>query len=98
MYFMLDEEIYQGYKCAKEAGCQDLSVLNSSRVLRTERQTAQGPGQGGNEVGNHENVMPAMVVGRRNICPAAAGNASKKTSTSYNLRQSRVWARCENIP
>ena len=42
---VLDEEIYQRHKSAKEAACQHLAVLDSCWVARTERKAAQGPWQ-----------------------------------------------------
>ena len=87
MDLVLNEEIYQGDKCSKEARCQDFSVLNSSRVLRAEGQTTQSPWKGSYEIRDHENVVPVVVVGRSDIRPTATGDGSEKSSSSYYLRQ-----------
>ena len=83
---MLNEKVNQWHKCTKKARCEDFSILDGLRIWGAEHQTAYGPGQSSYKIRDHEYVMPVVVIGRCNICPAAAGDGPKKSSTSHDPR------------
>ena len=98
MHFVLNEKVNQRHQCTKKARCEDFSILDGLRIWGTERQTTEGPWQGSYKIRNHEYVMPVVVIGRCNICPAAAGDRPKKSSASHDPRESRVRTRRKDIP
>lgn len=63
MNFVLDKEVYQGYQGTKKAAGKEFAVSNGFRVAPAESKTSQRPREGGHQIGNHENVMPIVVVG-----------------------------------
>ena len=71
MHFMLDEEVDQWNEGAKESAGQVLSVLDGLRVGRRQGNAANSPGQSGNEITNHKDVVPIMVIGARDVCPSS---------------------------
>ena len=62
MNLVLNEEIDKGYQCTEEAPCKELSVSDGSRIAWTKSKTSQRPGQGGNQIRDHKDIMPTMVV------------------------------------
>ena len=88
MDFVLDEVVDQGHKCAKEQACQDLPVLDSTAVVRAKGETSEGPGQSRNKVRDHKDVVPVMIIRRRNICPATASKRAEQSDPSDHLWQS----------
>lgn len=96
---VLDKEIKRGEKSSKERRAQKLSVSHSGWVrFGAQGNTSNGPGYGGDKVGNHENVVPIMVVGGCHIGPATAGKGSEDADSKDELGESRVWAGGQEIP
>ena len=69
--FMLKEEIGGWHKSTEEQACEYFAVLDGLRIGRTQSQTAKRPGYGDDKVGDHEDVVPVMVIGRCYIGPAS---------------------------
>lgn len=95
---VLDEEVDQRYKGSEEGTTEDLTVIDGLGVVGAQSDTAEGPGQSSNEVGDHENVVPVMVVGRRDVGPASAGKGSEDADTQNELGQGLVGSCCQEVP
>ncbi len=67
---VLDEEINQRHKCAEEGCRQPLPPSYGSRIRRAECYAAQRPGQRRNQVADHEDIVPVMIIRRRHVCPS----------------------------
>ena len=98
MDLVLNEVVDQWHQSSKEQASHDLTVLNRATVVRAQSQTAQSPRQGSNQVRDHENVVPVMVIGGGDIGPTTTGQGSENTDTSHDLRQGRVGTRCQHVP
>jgi hypothetical protein len=95
---VLDEEVDQGYEGRKEATSKELSVLEGCRVAGAQCKAAQSPGQSGDKVRDHENVVPVMGVGGRHICPSTTCQCAENANTGDELGERRVRAAGHNVP
>jgi hypothetical protein len=95
---MLNEEVDQGYEGRKEATSKELSVLEGCRVAGAQCKAAQSPGQSGDKVRDHENVVPVMGVGGRHICPSTTCQCAENANTGDELGERRVRAAGHNVP
>ena len=70
VHLVLDEEVnewqYGGVKCARKV----FAILDGGWVSRAESDDAKRPRNGREQIRDHENVMPVMVIGRRDVSPA----------------------------
>jgi hypothetical protein len=82
---VLDEKVDERYYSGKEGSREVLSVLDSHRVPRAERKTSVGPWDGSDEIGDHKDVVPVVIIGRRDIGPSAASQRSKETYSGDEL-------------
>ena len=82
---MLDKKVDQGNQSAEEASSNPLSVLDRLCVRGAKRNAAGSPGNGKDDVRDHENVVPVMVVGRGDVGPAAASKSSDDTGKRNSL-------------
>lgn len=98
MDLVLNEVVNQRHQGTEKEACQDLSVLDCTAVVGTQCQTAKRPRQGRNQIRNHEDIMPVMVVGRCDVCPPSAGQGSEDPCPSNHFRKSRVGPCSQNIP
>lgn len=98
MDFVLDEEVYHRHQRAEEQASKDLAVPNCPRVVGAQGKTAYCPWHCSNEVGDHENVVPAVIICRGDICPSSTCNRAKDTGTKHELRQCGVRSCCQNVP
>lgn len=98
MHLVLNEVVNQWHQGTEEEAGNDLAVLDGPAVVRAQRKTAQSPWQGSHQIGDHEDVVPVMVIGGSDICPSTTGQSAEDANTSDNLRQSRVGPCGQNIP
>ena len=72
VHFVLNEEVnewqYGGIKCTRKV----LAVLDGGRVARAQSNDTKCPGDGGEQIRDHENVMPIMVIGGCDVGPSTA--------------------------
>lgn len=61
MHFMLDKEIDQWHQCTEEQTSHNLPVLRRAAVI-AKGYAAQRPRQSRNQVRNHEDIVPVMVI------------------------------------
>lgn len=98
MDLVLDEVVDQWDQSSEEETSHDFAVLNGLTVVGAQCKATKGPRQSRNKVGDHENVMPVMVVGRGDIGPSTTSQGAEDTNTGDDLRKSRVWSCGKNIP
>lgn len=63
MNFMLNEEINERYHSSKEETSSASSVFHGSFVWRSGQQTPDSPWNGGDQVADHEDIVPVMIIG-----------------------------------
>jgi hypothetical protein len=66
--------------------------------LRAQGEAAQGPGESGYQVGDHEDVVPVVGVGRRNVGPSTTGQRPEDANTSDEFGQRRVCSSSQDVP
>lgn len=98
MYLVLDEEIDQWHQGTKEQTGHDFPILRSTAVVTTQGDATQRPRQSCNQVRNHKDIVPVMVISRCYIGPTTTGECPKQSDTSNYLWQSRVGPRSKDIP
>lgn len=98
MHFVLDEEVDQGYEGCKECSAQIFPVLDRLGIWWAESNTANGPGQSGDKIADHENVMPVMVIGARHISPTSASQGPEHADSGNELGQAGARAIGKAVP
>jgi len=98
VYFVLNEEIYQWHKSSKETAGKSLAVLECSGVLRAQSNATHCPWQCCNEVRDHEDIMPVVIIGGGYVCPSSAGQSPKDAYASDELGKGRVRSTGQGIP
>lgn len=73
VYFVLYEEVNKGDQRCEERSRKDLSIPDGGRILRAEGEAAQGPRKCRDEIRDHEDIVPIMVIGGCYVCPASTG-------------------------
>ena len=84
---MLDEEVDERDQCSKECSSQVFPQLDRSWVGRAQRETTQCPRKRRDQVADHENIVPIVIIRARNICPTSAGQRPEDTHSSDELGQ-----------
>lgn len=74
---VLNEEVNERHQSSEEGTGKVLAILDCRGVVGAESDAAGGPGQGGDNVGNHENIVPVVIIGRGNVGPTAAGQGAQ---------------------
>ena len=98
MHFVLDKEVDQRYECRKEGAGKELPILDRSGVAGAQGEAAKSPRQSSHQVRDHEDVVPVMVVGRRNVCPSSTSQSSENANTSDEFREGRVGPARQDVP
>lgn len=84
---VLDKEVNQWHERAEEAGSQVFPIFDRFRVRRAEGDAARRPGQSSNDVRDHQNIVPVVVVGRGDVGPSTAGQRSQQTHGGHEAGQ-----------
>jgi hypothetical protein len=95
---VLNEIVNQRNQCSKEQARHNLAVLDSTAVVGAERKAAKSPWQSSNQIRDHEDIMPVMVVGRCNVGPTSTSQSTEDTHAGNELGQSRIGTRREDVP
>lgn len=90
--FVLNEEVNERDKSPEEQPSKPLAPFHSLGIGRTESETAQSPWERGDQVRDHEDVVPVMIVCRGNVSPASTRQCSEDTNACDDSRQTRVRA------
>jgi hypothetical protein len=95
---VLDEEIYQGNEGPKEKACEDLPPFACSGIIGAQGKAAQRPWESRDEIGDHEDVVPVVVICRRHICPTPTRYRSEESHPADELWQRRLGMSCHHVP
>ena len=95
---MLDVKVHHGYHGRKENGCYTLPPLDSNPVRWAEHNASKRPWQRRDEIGDHEYIVPIVVVRRRDIGPSAAHHGPKQANGRENLGKVGTRAARQEIP
>lgn len=98
MYLVLDEKVHQRHERPEKGRGQVLPVCDRLRVRRAQRQTTQRPRQGSNQIADHEDIVPIVIIRARDISPPTARQRPKDTNTGYDFRQGRARAIAHAVP
>lgn len=99
MNLVLQEEIGQGDQGNVEATSEKLPQENSPGVVVwAQGKAANGPWNSGDEVRNHEDVVPVVVISRRDVGPASTRKGSKDTDTEDELGERRAVSCGQDVP
>lgn len=98
MNLVLDEEVNQGNKSAEEGAGQIFAVFDGLRVGRTQSQTSQCPWQSGDQVADHENVVPVMIVGTGHVGPSTTRQCPEDSHSCNKLGQTATRAVGQAVP
>ena len=88
MHLVLNEEVDQRYEGAKERSSQVFPVLDRFRIGWAQSQASQRPRQCRDEVADHENVVPVVVIRARDVRPSTARQRPEYTHAGDELGQS----------
>lgn len=98
MHLVLDKVVDQGNQGSEKETGENLAVFDGAAVRGAESETAQCPWKSSNQIRNHEDIVPVMVIGRCHISPATTRQCSEQTSESDNLGQRRAGPCGHQIP
>lgn len=98
MNLVLNEVVDQWHQGSEEEASHDLTILDGTTVVGAQRKAAQRPRQGRNEVRDHEDIVPVMIVSGSDIGPSSAGQGAEDTHASDDLRERRVRPRGKHVP
>ena len=98
MHFVLDVKVNEGNESAEEGTGQIFSQLDGSRVGRAKHKATHGPRNGSDYIGNHEDIMPVVIVRRCNVCPASAGQGPQDAEEGESLGKAAARSGSQNIP
>lgn len=87
---VLNEKVYQRNKGSEKGAGQVFPQLDRLRVWRAESQTSKCPWQCRNQIADHKDIMPVMVIRARNVCPASTSQCSKDAHSCNELGQAAV--------
>lgn len=77
VYFVLNEEVYQGHKSSEERTSEQLAVLQSCWVSGAQCKAADCPGKSCHQIRDHEDIMPIVIIGGSHICPSTTCQCSE---------------------
>lgn len=98
MDFVSDEEVDERNECREERSGEELPVFQSSGIARAQREAANSPWQGSHEIRDHEDIVPVVVICRRDICPPSASQCSEDADSSDEFGEGRVRSAGQDIP
>lgn len=84
---VLDEEVHEWDQRRKESSTQVLSQFDGARVGRAQCKATKCPWQGRDQVADHEDIMPIVIIRACNICPSTACQCSKDSHSCDEFRQ-----------
>lgn len=89
---MLDEEVDEWDQCSKECSSQVFPQLDRSWVGRAQGEAAQCPRQRRNQIADHEDIVPIVVIRACNIGPSSASQRPENTHSCDELGQAAARA------
>ena len=98
MHFVLDKIVNQWYQGTKEGPRQVFSVLDCPGIIWTQDDTTISPWYSRDEIRNHEDVVPLVIISRRNICPSTTCQCSKHAHERNEFWEALIPFRRKEIP
>lgn len=90
MNLVLDEKIDQRHQRAKECASQILPIPDCLRIGRAQCHDSQSPWDGGDQIADHENIVPTVIIRARDICPASTRQGPEDAHAGHKFGQSRI--------
>lgn len=98
MNLVLDVKVDQGHESAEEAPGQVFPIFDGLGVRRAQGNATGCPRDGQDKVGNHQNVVPVVVISRRDICPPAACQGPDDAEERDRFGEGAAGFRGEQVP
>lgn len=98
MNLVLNKEVHKWHDRPKEARSQDLSPLDAGRIWRAECKASHCPRNRCDQIADHEDVMPVVVISGGDIGPSAARQCSEDSHACNHLREGCIWACGKTVP
>lgn len=98
MDFVLNEEVDKRHEGAEECACQNLPVPDCSRIWWAQCKTSEGPWYSCDQVGDHEDIVPVVIIGRGHVRPATTGKSSEQPGNCDDFWQGPIRPRRQEIP
>lgn len=95
---MLNKEVDEWDETPVERARHIFPVFDGGRVRRAQRNTAEGPWNGGKQVRDHEDVVPVMVVGRGDIGPATTSEGPEQAPEGDEAGELMAWPARQEVP
>lgn len=95
---VLDEEVDEGNDGAVETAGDILPIFDGLGVRRAQSKAGECPGNRRDKVGDHENVVPVVIVSRGHVRPTAAGQRPKDAPEGDELGQVVAGLRSKEVP
>ncbi len=93
-----DKKVDQRNESSEEGTSQVLPVLDSCCIWWAQDDASGRPRDRQDKVRDHQNVMPVVVVGRRDVCPAAACQGPHDAHHGNCFREAAIGPLGEEIP
>lgn len=87
MNLVLYEKVNQRNESSKESASEVFPVLYRRRIGRTEHEASHGPRQCRNQIADHEDIMPIMVICACHICPSTTSQRPENPNTEDEGRK-----------
>lgn len=98
MNLVLDEEVNQRHQSSEKQPSQNLPVLDGTLILRAESKAPNGPREREDQVRNHENVVPVVVVGAGDVDPATTQDRPEEAHERDELGSECAGPSSQDIP
>lgn len=95
---VLDEEVHQRHEGTEEAAGQVFPVLDGLGVCGAQGNAPGSPGNREDDVGDHQNVVPVVVVGRSDVRPPATRQGTDDAGNGDRFREGAAGFRGEQVP
>lgn len=82
---MLYIEVNHRNNGSEEGGSDVFSVFNRLGIGRTQDEAAGGPGDCSHQIRDHKDIVPVMIVSRRDIGPASARECTKQSHGGHKF-------------
>ena len=98
MHLMLNKKPNQRHKRPKESIRRSLPILDRLRIRWAKHNTPDCPGECSDEVRDHEDVVPVVVVGGGDVGPAAAGEGAEDADAGDEFGEGAAAAGGHEVP
>lgn len=98
MHFVLNEEVEHRNQSRKESRTQPFPILDSIRIRRAQQNATNGPGNCRDQIADHEDIVPVMVIRARNVCPSTTRQRPQDSDTCDKLGQTAALSVRDAVP